>query len=72
MWNRRSVQLDIRLPTEIASEAEKVQRTDPEFFNQLIQYGIVRREVFLRLCEDDRQRGSDATGSLLGGLAAGR
>ena len=31
MWETCSVQLTVRLPRDIALEAEEVQRTDPEF-----------------------------------------
>ncbi len=68
MWNTRSVQFDIRLPKEIATEAEKVLRTDPDFFSRVIQYSLTRRAVYQRLCEDDGQ--SAAPGSVLG-LAQG-
>ncbi len=53
MWNTQSVQLDIRLPKEIATEAEKILRTDPDFFSRMVRYSLTRRAVYQRLREDD-------------------
>ena len=58
MWNTRSVQLNVRLPNDIASEAEEVQRSDPDFLSRVIQYGLTRRSIYLRLREAE---GRDAT-----------
>lgn len=55
MWQTRSVQLSVRLPHDIASEAEEVQRTDPDSLSRMIQYGLTRRAVYHRLREDDRR-----------------
>lgn len=51
MWNSRSVQLNVRLPNDIASEAEEVQRSDPDFLSRIIQYGLTRRSIYRRLRE---------------------
>lgn len=51
MWNTRSVQLNVRLPNDIAAEAEEVQRTDPDFLGRVIQYGLTRRAIYRRLRE---------------------
>lgn len=51
MWNTRSVQLNVRLPNEIAAEAEEVQRSDPDFLSRVIQYGLTRRAIYRRLRE---------------------
>ena len=51
MWNTRSVQLNVRLPNDIAAEAEEVQRTDPDFLGRVIQYGLTRRSIYHRLRE---------------------
>lgn len=46
MWNTRSVQLSVRLPSDVASEAEEVQRSDPDFLCRIIQYGLTRRSIY--------------------------
>ena len=51
MWNTRSVQLNVRLPNDIAAEAEEVQRSDPDFLSRVIQYGLTRRAIYRRLRE---------------------
>ena len=43
------VQLDVRLPNDVAEEAEQVQRTDPDFLSRIIQYGLTRRSIYRRL-----------------------
>lgn len=65
MWQTRSVQLSVRLPHDVAKEAEKVQRTDPDSLSRMIQYGLTRRAVYHRLREDDRP----STDSVVGGPA---
>jgi hypothetical protein len=49
MWETRSVQIDVRLPRDIAAQAEEVQRTDPEFLSRVILYGLTRRSVYRHL-----------------------
>ena len=34
MWETRAVQLNVRLPRDIAAQAEEVQDTDPEFLSR--------------------------------------
>lgn len=51
MWNTRSVLLNVRLPNDVASEAEEVQRSDPDFLRRVIQYGLTRRSIYRRLRE---------------------
>ena len=57
MWNTRSVNLSVRLPTEVASEAEEVQRSDPDFLSRVIQYGLTRRTIYRRLRSTDEAGG---------------
>jgi len=45
----RSVNLVVNLPVELADEVERLQRTDPEFIEKVLAYGLVRRAVFARL-----------------------
>lgn len=61
MWNTRSVQLNVRLPKDVASEAEEVQRSDPDFLSRVIQYGLTRRSIYHRLREAEG-RGAPAIG----------
>ena len=59
MWNTRSVHLSVRLPNDVASEAEEAQRTDPDFLSRVIQYGLTRRAIYRRLREEEsRSAGS--------------
>ena len=53
MWNTRSVRLNVRLPNDVASEAEEVQRSDPDFLSRVIQYGLTRRSIYHRLRETE-------------------
>lgn len=55
MWETRSVQISVRLPRDIAAQAEEVQRTDPEFLSRVVLYGLTRRSIYrhLRDREDD-------------------
>jgi hypothetical protein len=55
MWETCSVQLNVRLPRDIAEQAEEVQRTDPEFLSRVVLYGLTRRSIYQHL----RQRSSD-------------
>ena len=53
MWETSSVQLTVRLPRELALQAEEVQRTDPEFLSRVVLYGLTRRSIYRHL----RQQG---------------
>ena len=71
MWNTRSVQLNVRLPNDIATEAEEVQRSDPDFLSRVIQYGLTRRSIYRRLREGEARdrRVIDASGDSASGFA---
>lgn len=56
MWETRSVELTVRLPHDMAAQAEEVQRTDPEFLSRVILYGLTRRSVYRHL----REQGASA------------
>jgi hypothetical protein len=43
------VQLSVRLPRDIAAQAEEVQRTDPEFLSRVVLYGLTRRSIYRHL-----------------------
>lgn len=49
MWETRSVQINVRLPGDLATQAEEVQRTDPEFLSRVILYGLTRRSIYRHL-----------------------
>jgi len=56
MWETRSVELKVRLPRDIAAQAEEIQRTDPEFLSRVVLYGLTRRSIYRHL----RERGDGA------------
>lgn len=58
MWETRSVQLNVRLPREIAAQAEEVQRTDPEFLSRVVLYGLTRRSIYRHLRQRAEQSAS--------------
>ncbi len=51
MWETRSVQINVRLPRDIAAQAEEVQQTDPEFLSRVVLYGLTRRSIYQHLRE---------------------
>ena len=51
MWENRSVQINVQLPSDIAAQAEEVQRTDPDFLSRVILYGLTRRSIYRHLRE---------------------
>lgn len=52
MWETRSVQINVRLPKDIAAQAEEVQQTDPDFLSRVILYGLTRRTIYRHLKEN--------------------
>lgn len=55
MWETCSVQLNVRLPRDIAAQAEEVQKTDPEFLSRVVLYGLTRRSIYQHLREQGTQ-----------------
>lgn len=53
MWETRSVQLSVRLPRDIADQAEEVQENDPEFLSRVVLYGLTRRSIYRHLRQND-------------------
>jgi len=49
MWETRSVQILVRLPRDLAAQAEEVQRTDPDFLSRVVLYGLTRRSIYRHL-----------------------
>lgn len=60
MWETRSVQLTVRLPRDIAAQAEEVQVTDPDFLSRVVLYGLTRRSIYRHLRESDERESSVA------------
>jgi hypothetical protein len=60
MWETCSVRLDVRLPRDIAAQAEEVQRTDPEFLSRVVLYGLTRRSIYRHLREQGQASASEA------------
>ncbi|MEM7413918.1 MAG: hypothetical protein AAF389_00390 [Gemmatimonadota bacterium] len=63
MWETRSVQLSVRLPHDIAAQAEEVQEQDPDFLSRVVLYGLTRRSIYRHLRENDAEasQGDDAS-----------
>lgn len=49
MWETCSVQLNVRLPRDVAAQAEEVQKSDPEFLSRVVLYGLTRRSIYRHL-----------------------
>jgi len=52
------VQLSVRLPSDVASEAEEAQRSDPDFLSRVIQYGLTRRSIYRGLRDAETAKDS--------------
>ncbi|NJD19576.1 MAG: hypothetical protein FIA95_09895 [Gemmatimonadetes bacterium] len=63
MWETCSVQLNVRLPRDVAAQAEEVQKTDPEFLSRVVLYGLTRRSIYSHLRD---QAQPDTTGMVQG------
>ena len=59
MWETRSVQLSVRLPRDIAAQAEAVQESDPEFLSRIVLYGLTRRSIYRHLRDDEAATGDE-------------
>ena len=56
MWETCSVELTVRLPRDIAAQAEEVQRTDPEFLSRVVLYGLTRRSIYQHLRDQSKTK----------------
>ena len=63
MWETRSVQISVRLPRDIAAQAEEVQRTDPEFLSRVVLYGLTRRSIYRHLRDREETSSSKVDAS---------
>ena len=61
MWETRSVQLSVRLPRDIAAQAEEVQQTDPDFLSRVVLYGLTRRSIYRHLRDGDSETPTEST-----------
>jgi hypothetical protein len=61
MWETRSVQLSVRLPRDIAAQAEEVQQTDPDFLSRVVLYGLTRRSIYRHLRDSDSKSDAPTT-----------
>jgi hypothetical protein len=59
MWETRSVQLSVRLPRDIATQAEEVQHVDPEFLSRVVLYGLTRRSIYRHLRRSDESEAGE-------------
>ena len=59
MWETCSLQLNVRLPREVAKQAEEVQKNDPEFLSRVVLYGLTRRSIYRHL--ESQHRSSDGS-----------
>ena len=46
MWDSREVTLTLRLPPDIADQAEEVHAAEPEFLERVVQSAIIRRWIY--------------------------
>ena len=58
MWETCSVQLNVRLPRDIAAQAKEAQETDPEFLSRVVLYGMTRRSIYRHLRDQNQTQES--------------
>lgn len=49
MAETSAVELHVRLPKQLADEAERVGEDDPEALSRIVAYGVTRRAIFEHL-----------------------
>lgn len=56
MWDTRPVEVVLELPENLAEDVEEAQKSDPQFLNKVIRYGLTRRAMFEEMSRafDDR------------------
>jgi hypothetical protein len=52
------MQITVKLPHDIAEQAEQVQKEDPEFLSRVVLYGLTRRSIYHQLRERSQDRSS--------------
>ena len=58
MWETCSVQLTVRLPRDIALQAEEVQNADPEFLSRVILC-LTRRSIYRHLKQQSQEKSGE-------------
>ena len=58
MWETRSVQITVKLPHDIAEQAEEVQKADPDFLSRVVLYGLTRRSIYHQLRDRNQDQAS--------------
>lgn len=53
------MQISVRLPRDIAEQAEEVQKADPEFLSRVVLYGLTRRSIYHQLRERSQDPSAD-------------
>lgn len=48
-----SVTLELRLPPELAVQAEEVHCADPAFLDRVVRYALQRRAIYLQMRRND-------------------
>lgn len=49
----RRVMLSVRLPAEVATQAEELQARAPHLLDRIVLVGLTQKTIFQRLLEDD-------------------
>lgn len=69
MWETRSVELSVRLPRDIAAQAEEVQESDPEFLSRIVLYGLTRRSIYRHLRDGEGPQPDESVESVTSTLS---
>ena len=56
MHETRTVEIKVKLPEDIADQAEQVGRDDPEFLSRVVLYGLTRRSLYRQIRDRERSR----------------
>lgn len=56
MYETREVTITLRLPPDIADQAEEIQKEDPEFLSRVVLYGLTRLQIYRSIQERERQQ----------------
>lgn len=56
MYETREVTITLRLPPDIAEQAEEVQKDDPEFLSRVVLYGLTRLQIYRTIREREQKQ----------------
>jgi len=48
----------VKLPHDIAEQAEEVQKADPDFLSRVVLYGLTRRSIYHQLRDRNQDQAS--------------